>query len=76
MDASASEAGLTPQQVEGFLGPAQFPCVRMCALFAVLDTPEFYLLKDGKVIGKRSGWPAEGNRTALLQLLDAGRRQQ
>lgn len=48
----------------------------MCALFAVLDTPEFYLLKDGKVIGKRSGWPAEGNRTALLELLDAGRRQQ
>jgi hypothetical protein len=42
---------------------------------AVLGTPEFYLLKDGKVIGKRSGWPAEGNRTALLELLDAGRRQ-
>jgi hypothetical protein len=37
----------------------------------VLGSPEFYLLKDGKVIGKRSGWPAGGNKAALLELLDA-----
>lgn len=42
----------------------------------VLGTPEFYLLQDGKVIAKRSGWPAEGNRAGLQELLDAGRRQQ
>lgn len=42
----------------------------------VVGTPEFYLLKDGKVIAKRSGWPAEGNRAGLQELLDAGRRQQ
>jgi hypothetical protein len=42
----------------------------------VLGTPEFYLVKNGKAIAKRSGWPAEGNRAALLELLDMERRRQ
>jgi hypothetical protein len=37
----------------------------------VLGTPEFCLLENAKVIGKRSGWPAGGNQAALLELLDA-----
>ena len=36
----------------------------------VLGTPEFYLLKDGKVVAKRSGWPEEGNKAGLKELLD------
>jgi hypothetical protein len=36
-----------------------------------LSVPEFYVLKDGKVIGKRSGWPAEGNKAAVVALVEA-----
>lgn len=35
-----------------------------------LSVPEFYVMKDGKVIGKRSGWPAEGNKAAIVGLVD------
>jgi hypothetical protein len=39
----------------------------------VAGVPEFYLLKGGRVVGQlRSGWPAGGNKAALLRLLDAG----
>lgn len=43
----------------------------------VAGVPEFYLLKDGKVVAElRSGWPAQGNKAALLALLDAARQQE
>jgi hypothetical protein len=48
----------------------------MRSMSAWRQPPEFYLLMHGKVIGKRSGWPAGGNRTALLALLDMGNRPQ
>lgn len=32
-------------------------------------TPVFYVLKDGALTGKLVGWPAEGNRQALMALL-------
>ena len=37
----------------------------------VAGVPRFFLLKDGKVAGQVTGWPAEGNKAALLALLDA-----
>jgi len=36
----------------------------------VQGTPEFYLLDQGRRIGKVSGWPAAGNRAAVLGLAD------
>lgn len=33
------------------------------------STPNFYLLRDGQVIGRVAGWPSEGNRDALRKLL-------
>ncbi len=40
----------------------------------VEGVPQFYLLKKGQVVGQLSGWPLEGNKAALLALLDrAGR---
>ncbi|WP_292043818.1 hypothetical protein [Massilia sp. UBA6681] len=40
----------------------------------VTGVPQFYLLKNGKVVAElRSGWPAEGNKAALMALLDAAR---
>jgi len=35
--------------------------------------PRFFVLKDGKVMGKTEGWPEEGNKAAVLALLDAAR---
>lgn len=40
----------------------------------VLGVPEFYVLNKGKVVAKLSGWPAEGNKAALLALLDTAGR--
>lgn len=40
----------------------------------VLGTPAFYLLKDGKVVTRRSGWPEGGNKAGLKELLDAAGR--
>lgn len=37
----------------------------------VAGVPEFHVFKDGKpVAALRSGWPAQGNKAALLDLLD------
>lgn len=37
--------------------------------------PEFFVLKDGKPVSRlRSGWPPEGNKAALLALLEAARQ--
>jgi hypothetical protein len=33
------------------------------------DTPTFYLVQDGELLGSFSGWPKEGNRESLLDLL-------
>lgn len=41
--------------------------------WAGVDTgavPMFYLMKDGRVAGRVTGWPPEGNRAALLEMLD------
>jgi len=38
----------------------------------VLGVPEFHVLKDGKVIGKQSGWPDQGNKAAVVGLVEAG----
>lgn len=41
--------------------------------WAGVDTgavPMFFLMKDGRVAGRVTGWPPEGNRAALLDLLD------
>jgi len=38
-------------------------------LFDNWATPQFYLLKDGELLGHLSGWPKEGNRAALMDLL-------
>jgi len=36
--------------------------------------PEFFVLKDGKPVSRlREGWPPEGNKAALMALLDAAR---
>lgn len=32
--------------------------------------PMFYLMRSGRVAGSLAGWPPEGNRAALLDLLD------
>lgn len=32
--------------------------------------PRFFVLKDGKVLGQTSGWPEEGNKAAVLSLID------
>jgi hypothetical protein len=32
------------------------------------STPVFYVLDDGRLLGKVAGWPAGGNRQSLLQL--------
>lgn len=37
----------------------------------VAGVPEFYLFKDGKRVAELSGWPAGGNKAALLGLVDA-----
>jgi hypothetical protein len=40
----------------------------------VIGVPEFYLLKNGKVVATlRSGWPEGGNKAALIAMLDANR---
>lgn len=36
----------------------------------VADVPRFFVLKEGKVMGQVTGWPIEGNKAALLALLD------
>ncbi len=36
----------------------------------VADVPRFFVLKEGKVVGQVTGWPLEGNKAALLALLD------
>jgi hypothetical protein len=38
----------------------------------VTGVPAFYLLRNGKVIGQRAGWPDEG-KARLLQLIDANK---
>ncbi len=35
--------------------------------------PRFFVLKDGKVVGHTDGWPEEGNKAAVLAMLDAAR---
>lgn len=41
----------------------------------VVGVPEFHLLKDGKGVAVlRSGWPAQGNKAALLALIEAAGR--
>jgi len=48
--------------------------VREWQAIDVVGVPEFYLLKNGKVVDKlRSGWPAEGNKAALLAMIEAAR---
>lgn len=42
---------------------------------AEASTPEFFLLKDGKVAGHVMGWPEGGNGAALLALLDGSQAQ-
>lgn len=40
----------------------------------VIGVPEFYLLKNGRVVATlRSGWPEGGNKAALIAMLDAHR---
>lgn len=36
----------------------------------VAGVPRFFLLKEGKVVGQVTGWPAAGNKAELLALLD------
>lgn len=36
--------------------------------------PRFFVLKDGKVVGQTSGWPEEGNKAAILAMLDAAKK--
>jgi hypothetical protein len=38
----------------------------------VTGVPAFYLLRNGKVIGQRAGWPDDG-KARLLQLIDANK---
>ena len=40
----------------------------------VADVPRFFVLKEGKVVGQLSGWPEEGNKAALIALLDRAAR--
>jgi len=40
----------------------------------VAGVPRFFLLKEGKVVGQVTGWPAEGNKAELLALLDGAAR--
>ena len=42
-------------------------------VIAEANTPEFFLLKDGKLAGHLVGWPEGGNAAALLAMLDAAR---
>lgn len=42
-------------------------------LIAEANTPEFFLLEDGKPAGHVIGWPKDGNAAALLALLDTAR---
>lgn len=37
----------------------------------VAGVPQFFLLKDGKVVAQRTGWPREGNKAALRRMLDS-----
>jgi hypothetical protein len=41
-------------------------------MFDSWATPQFYLLRDGKLLAKFSGWPEAGNRDKLLELLSKG----
>lgn len=41
-------------------------------MFEDWATPHFYLLRDGKLVGDFAGWPREGNREQLVQLLTKG----
>ncbi|MGH8854295.1 MAG: hypothetical protein ACREWI_08450 [Telluria sp.] len=38
------------------------------------DIPGFFVLKDGKAVGRATGWPEVGNKAAVLALLDAARK--
>lgn len=40
-------------------------------VIAEANTPEFFLLKDGRLEGHLIGWPRGGNAAALLALVDA-----
>ncbi|MEW6762225.1 MAG: hypothetical protein AB1437_15495 [Pseudomonadota bacterium] len=40
----------------------------------VAGVPRFFLLKEGKVVGQVTGWPAAGNKAELLALLDGAAR--
>lgn len=42
-------------------------------VIAEASTPEFFLLKDGKLAGHVVGWPEGGNVPALLTMLEAAR---
>lgn len=41
-------------------------------MFDAWATPQFYLLRNGKLLAKFSGWPKEGNREKLIELLAKG----
>lgn len=43
------------------------------SVIAEANTPEFFLLKDGKLAGHLVGWPEGGNAAALLAMLEAAR---
>jgi hypothetical protein len=38
------------------------------------SVPRFVVLRDGKVMGQVAGWPEEGNREAVLSLVDLARK--
>lgn len=35
-------------------------------------TPQFYLVQNGRLVGEIKGWPENGNRDALVELLSIG----
>lgn len=45
------------------------------SMIAEANTPEFFLLEDGRLAGHLIGWPEGGNAAALLALLDTVRGQ-
>ncbi|QOY95866.1 hypothetical protein IM543_08550 [Massilia sp. UMI-21] len=44
-------------------------------MLAEANTPEFFLLENGRLAGHLIGWPRGGHAAALLALLDTARGQ-